>query len=123
MLRGHCIKHSSNLQSTVSLSSGESEFLALVKAGATGLGVKATMDEWHIPLQRTTVHWSWLQWIGYFPLPHHEGPSKPAHEHGRRHRLLHVQGTDTNANGVHGDHCHDADLRVAPGRAAGDQVD
>lgn len=33
MLGSHCIKHSSNLQSTVSLSSGESEFYALVKAG------------------------------------------------------------------------------------------
>jgi len=33
----------------VSLSSGESEFYALVKAGAMGLGVKAMLEEWNIP--------------------------------------------------------------------------
>ena len=49
VLGGHSIKHSSNLQSTVSLSSGESEFYALVKAGAVGLGVKAMLEEWEIP--------------------------------------------------------------------------
>ena len=38
-----------DLQSTVSLSSGESEFYALVKAGAMGLGVKAMLEEWNIP--------------------------------------------------------------------------
>ncbi len=47
----HTVKHSSNLQSTVSLSSGESEFYALVKAGAMGLGVKAMLEEWNIPVK------------------------------------------------------------------------
>ena len=47
----HTVKHSSNLQSTVSLSSGESEFYALVKVGALGLGVKAMLDEWNIPVK------------------------------------------------------------------------
>jgi hypothetical protein len=50
MLGSHCIKHSSNLQSTVSLSSGESEFYALVKAGCVGLGLKTMMSEWGLPL-------------------------------------------------------------------------
>ncbi|CAJ1341845.1 unnamed protein product, partial [Effrenium voratum] len=40
MLGTHCVKHSSNLQGTVSLSSGGSEFYALVKAGAMGLGLQ-----------------------------------------------------------------------------------
>ena len=48
-LGSHTVKHSSNLQSTVSLSSGESEFYALVKAGTMGLGVKAMLEEWSIP--------------------------------------------------------------------------
>ena len=48
MLGSCCVKHSSNLQSTVSLSSGESEFYALVKAGSVGLGLKAMLDEWKI---------------------------------------------------------------------------
>ena len=35
----HCIKHSSNLQSTVSLPSGESAFYGLVKGSAAALGM------------------------------------------------------------------------------------
>ena len=42
----HCLKHSSNLQSTVSLSSGESEFYAMVKAAAVGLGAQAMFADW-----------------------------------------------------------------------------
>ena len=42
----HCLKHSSNLQSTVSLSSGESEYYALVKAAAVGLGARAMFADW-----------------------------------------------------------------------------
>eukprot|EP00959_Pyramimonas_sp_CCMP1952_P182190 3809454-Pyramimonas_sp.AAC.1 len=34
MLGHHVVKHGSNLQSTVSLSSGESEYYALVKGGS-----------------------------------------------------------------------------------------
>ena len=34
----HCLKHSSNLQSTVSLSSGEAEYYALIKASSAGMG-------------------------------------------------------------------------------------
>eukprot|EP00438_Fugacium_kawagutii_P000480 Skav216940 [mRNA] locus=scaffold3396:50058:57739:+ [translate_table: standard] len=51
MLGMHTVKHSSTLQSTVSLSSGESEFYALVKAGAAGLGLKAMLEEWKVPVE------------------------------------------------------------------------
>ena len=34
----HALKHSSNVQSTIALSTGESEYYALVKGGSTGLG-------------------------------------------------------------------------------------
>eukprot|EP00435_Cladocopium_sp_Y103_P058260 s42_g20.t1 len=51
MLGACCVKHSSNLQSTVSLSSGESEFYALVSAASIGLGIKAMLDDWDIPTQ------------------------------------------------------------------------
>ena len=44
----HCIKHSSNVQTTVSLSSGESEFYAIVKAGAVGLSQQALLHDWGI---------------------------------------------------------------------------
>ena len=44
----HCVKHSSNLQSTIALSSGESEFYGLVKAGATGLGLRSLLEDWGI---------------------------------------------------------------------------
>ena len=33
----HCVKHGSNLQSAISLSSGESAYYALVKASAIGM--------------------------------------------------------------------------------------
>ena len=46
MMGQHCIKHGSNLQSTIALSSGESEFYALVRASAIGLSIKALMQDW-----------------------------------------------------------------------------
>lgn len=53
MLGCHCAKTSSNLQSTVSLSSGESEYYGLVKGGAVGLSAKALFEDWglHIELE------------------------------------------------------------------------
>ena len=45
MFGKHCIKHLSNLQSTIALSSGESEYYALVKAAQVGLGVKAMLED------------------------------------------------------------------------------
>ena len=46
----HCIKHLSNLQSTIALSSGESEYYALVKAAQIGLGVRALLEDFGIQL-------------------------------------------------------------------------
>ena len=51
MLGDHNLKCSSTLQSTISLSSGESEYYALVKAAQTGLGVSALLTEWKIPVK------------------------------------------------------------------------
>ena len=42
----HCVKHSSNLQSTISLSSGESEYYGIVKGAACGLGMKSMLEDW-----------------------------------------------------------------------------
>jgi len=44
----HTWAHGSHLQSTISLSSGESEFYALVKGAAKALMIKALMADWHI---------------------------------------------------------------------------
>jgi hypothetical protein len=44
----HVVKHSSNLQSTVSLSSGESEYYALVKGASIALGLQAILKDWRI---------------------------------------------------------------------------
>ncbi len=43
---GHTVKHVCNLQSTVALSSGESEYYALVKAGKIALGMQALLKDW-----------------------------------------------------------------------------
>ena len=44
----HALRHSSNLQSTVSMSSGESEYYALVKAVASGLATQELLRSWGI---------------------------------------------------------------------------
>ena len=46
----HTIKTTSNLQSTIALSSGESEFYALVKACAFGLSVQALYRDWGLEM-------------------------------------------------------------------------
>ena len=46
----HTLKQSSNLQSTVSLSSGESEYYGLVKGSQTGLGIQALFADWGLTL-------------------------------------------------------------------------
>ena len=48
MVGGHCIKGSSTVQSTIALSSGESEYYPIVKASATALGVRAMYADWGI---------------------------------------------------------------------------
>lgn len=47
----HVVKTSSNLQSTVSLSSGESEYYGMVKAAAAALGLQALMKDWGLEAQ------------------------------------------------------------------------
>ena len=42
----HCVKHGSNLQSTIALSSGESEFYALTRGAALGLSLKSLTADW-----------------------------------------------------------------------------
>ena len=39
----HVLKHASNVQSTIALSTGESEYYALVKGGSTGLGLQSLL--------------------------------------------------------------------------------
>jgi hypothetical protein len=55
MFGGHCIKTQSSLQSTVSLSSGESEYYAAVQGAAVGLGVRALLEDWRIPVKVALV--------------------------------------------------------------------
>ena len=42
----HCVKHGSNLQSTIALGSGESEFYALTRGAALGLSLKSLTADW-----------------------------------------------------------------------------
>ena len=51
----HCIKAQSSLQSAVSLSSGESEYYAAVQGAALGLGVRALLEDWRVPVRVTIV--------------------------------------------------------------------
>ena len=44
----HAVRHSSNLQSTVSLSSGEAEYYALVKAVSSGMATQELLRGWGI---------------------------------------------------------------------------
>lgn len=51
MLGRHCVKHSSNIQSTIGLSSGESEWYGLVKGSASGLGLQSMLQDWGIRIR------------------------------------------------------------------------
>ena len=42
----HVLKHASNVQSTIALSTGESEYYALVKGGSTGLGLQSLLADY-----------------------------------------------------------------------------
>ena len=44
------MQHGSNLQSTTALSSGESEYYALVKASKEGLGFQSLLEDWGLTL-------------------------------------------------------------------------
>ena len=45
MRDAHCLKVSSHTQSTISLSSGESEYYGIVKCAAIGLGARSTLSD------------------------------------------------------------------------------
>ena len=47
MLGRHCIKSSSAVQSTISLSSGESEYYGIVKASAIGMQMQSILADWN----------------------------------------------------------------------------
>ena len=51
MLGSHCLRTAGNLQSTVSLSSGEAENYAAVQGAAAGLGMAALFADWGIQLK------------------------------------------------------------------------
>ena len=46
MFGRHCLKTSSTVQAPIGLSSGEAEYYACVKGGATLLGMRALMEDW-----------------------------------------------------------------------------
>ena len=46
MLGGHCVKGNAGLQSTISLSSGESEYYGIVKGAAIGLQIQSLLADW-----------------------------------------------------------------------------
>ena len=47
-LGGHTLKNSSHFQSTIGLSSGESEYYDIVKASQQGLGTQALLADWNV---------------------------------------------------------------------------
>ena len=52
MLGHHMVKHGCNLQSTIALSSRESEFYGLVKGASVGLGLYSLFVDWGIKMKR-----------------------------------------------------------------------
>ena len=44
----HVLKHASNVQSTIALSTGEPEYYALVKGGSVGLGLQALFEDFQV---------------------------------------------------------------------------
>ena len=52
LYRTHNLKHSSNiLQSTISLSTGESEYYALIKGGSVGLGLQSLLQDFGLSVR------------------------------------------------------------------------
>ena len=43
----HLLKHGNAVQNTIVLSSGESEYCALLRSSADALGIKAMLNDWH----------------------------------------------------------------------------
>ena len=48
MLGNHCIKTWSSIQKTVALSSAEAEYVAMVKGGSIGLGIRSMLSDFEI---------------------------------------------------------------------------
>eukprot|EP00971_Amphidinium_carterae_P353001 6492793-Amphidinium_carterae.1 len=48
MVNNHLVHHGSNLQSTIALSSGESETYGIVKGVSVGLGLQALLKDWNL---------------------------------------------------------------------------
>ena len=48
---GHVVKRGSWIESTIALSSGESEYYALVRCSATGLGLQSMYADWNLPVE------------------------------------------------------------------------
>ena len=55
MYGSHCLKTSSTVQEPIGLSSGESEFYAAVKGGATVLGIESLLKDWGVKLMPVLV--------------------------------------------------------------------
>ena len=55
MLGRHCVRHSSNMQSTIGLSSGESEWYALVAGASVGLALQSLLADWGVKLELTVL--------------------------------------------------------------------
>ena len=55
MLGLHCVRHSSNMQSTIGLSSGESEWYALVAGASVGLALQSLLADWGVKLELTVL--------------------------------------------------------------------
>ena len=47
----HTLKHSSNVQLTIALSTGESEYYALVKGGSVGLGLQSPLQDFGVEVE------------------------------------------------------------------------
>ena len=45
------LKQSSNVQSTIALSTGESEYYALVKGGSVGLGLQSLLQDFGVEVE------------------------------------------------------------------------
>lgn len=63
MCGSHCLKASSTVQSTIALSSGESEFCSIVTGAAACLGLQAMYHDWGVTISCTVKSdqspWSW----------------------------------------------------------------
>ena len=44
----HLLRHSSTLQSVISLSSAEAEYYAMTKGAAAALGIRSLLDDWNL---------------------------------------------------------------------------